>query len=79
MSEFRKDDTTGLSPQEEGGKRRKKSSRKTNGRFTESDQQFPFDEETMRNPRMNFDNRGNLKGFDTIGVPSCNSYERPPP
>jgi len=79
MSEFRRDDKTGLSPQEEGGKRRKKSSRKTIGRFTESDQQFPFDEETMANSRMNFDIKGNLKGFDTVGQPSCNSYERPPP
>jgi len=79
MSEFGKDDKTGLSPQGEGGKGRKKSSRKTNGRFTESDQQFPFDEETMKNPRMKFDKWGNLRGFNTTGEPSCNSYEIPPP
>ena len=79
MSEFGKDDKTGLSAKEEGGNQRKKSSWRTNGRFTESDQEFPFDEDTIRNPIMKFDKRGNLKGFDTTGESSCNSYERPPP
>ena len=78
MSEFGNDDKTGLSPQGEGGKRRKKSSRKTNGRFTESDQLFPFDDETLANPRLRFDKKGKLC-FNTIGQPSCSSWERPPP
>ena len=79
MSECRRDDKTGLSAKEEGGKRRKKSSRKTKGRFTESDQEFPFDEETMANPRMKFDKKGNFKGFDTTGQPPSNSYDILPP
>ena len=79
MSEFGEYDKTGLSAKEEGGKRRKKSSRKTKGRFTESDREFPFDEETMANSRMEFYKKGNFKGFDTTGQPPSNSYDILPP
>ena len=78
MSSLGGNDKTSLSPWETGKKGKRKSSRKTNGRFTESDQLFPFDDETLVNPRLRFDKKGKL-WFNTIGQPSCSSWERPPP
>jgi hypothetical protein len=69
-------DKTGLSPKEEGGKR-KKSSRKTRGRFIESDRLFPFDEETLNNPRMKFDRKGKMV-FNTTVEPLTNSFDYHP-